>query len=323
MIEYPRLLFLLFVLLPLSWMAWRRYRRGKRDVLSIVSGTGKRDVANTYVVRWFFSTASIFLSIALGITALAGVRWGSYVLRDRPARADTLFVFDVSRSMLAQDVRPSRLARSIAVARTIADRRRGDSFGIVVFKGDGMVFLPITDDVVSIATYLDTVSPDLLSAPGTNIEEGLRTAVGAFPKGRDARRVMIVFTDGGFLDGSPKAGARFVAESDIELHLIAAGDEEPVKIPLGEGFLTDVRGEFVETGLRLDVVEAMAETAIVEYLRLGDPTIVDSIVGNETRRTTRAVAVGLPDRYRIPLGAGIIFLFLFVILRTVRWRGLL
>ncbi len=319
MIDQPRLLLLLLAALPFGWIVWRRYRTALPGVLSVASGDA-REVANLFLIRWFFTNLSFVLAMIFLVLALSGVHWGRAAQRERPRGVDVVLAFDVSRSMLARDVRPSRLERAVAVSRSLVDRHPGTPFGIVVFRGKGSVLLPVTDDVSAIRSSLDYVDAQAVTAPGTNLEDGLLVAAEAFPVGRETRKVVVVFTDGGFLEGNPRRGATSLAGRGIELVIVGAGGTEAVPIPLDGGYLTDSAGMTVLTALRAEVLETMAEVSRGVSARIDDGDLIERIGKSVEGSVAREGEA--PDRYRLMLTIGLILLSVWLVLRTVRWRGL-
>jgi Ca-activated chloride channel homolog len=318
-ISDPRVLLLLLLVLPLAWISYRRYRRAAPGVVAMAGGEAQR-TANVFLIRWFFSSFFYLLALVLVVISMAGVRWGRPTPSERPAEVEVVFVFDVSKSMLAADITPSRLARSVAIARNVVAGNPGGSFGIVIFKGTGQIFLPVTSDVTSITTYLDSIGEYLMTAPGTNIEAGLETAMSAFPGVRDTRRCIVAFTDGGFFEGDPVAAGYELAAAGIELVLIAAGRDTPVTIPTEAGVLLDERGIPVRTAVRLDVTEAIAAAAAGAVYRLDDGDLVERI-GSFISGAGAPVYGPLRERYRTLLAAGLVCLAIWVVIRTVRWGG--
>jgi len=320
MIREPRLLLFLLGAIPLGWIAWKRYRAALPGILSIAGGV-TREVSNLYLVRWFFTNLSFLLALAFLLFAASGVRWGREAPTARPSDVDVVLAFDVSRSMLATDIRPTRLERSVAVARTLVDQHRGTPFGIVVFKGEGVVFLPVTDDATAIGSYLDMIDGSVLTSPGTNLESGLLTAAAAFPTGRDARSVAVLFTDGGFLEGNPRRGAEVIAERGIDLIVVGTGRSDPVPIPTDGGYVTDAEGNRVLTALRSDVLGTVGEVSEGTTIRIDDGNLIDRI-GERISGAAGIGTGGSRDRFRLLLTVGLAFLAIWLTLRTVRWRSL-
>ncbi len=324
MIGEPGFFWLLFVLVPILLLAAARYRSGL-DAITAVTGRRRiKDLTNSFQIRWFFTTLAFVLSVLCAICALAGFRWGWEPLPEQKDEGETIFIFDISRSMLAEDLAPNRLSHSATVARSIVESRPGDSFGIVVFSGSGVVFLPTTEDRTAVDRYLNSLHPSILTVPGTDIAAGIDAAIEAFPESTEATRTLILFTDGGFLSGDARRAARRALDMGVPLHVVGAGGDEPVRIPLDGGWVVNTNGEIVTTRLRMDVVKTIAKAGSGEALRLDDPKIVEKLgsllpggAGIESRRYRFVPA----ERFRVFLVPAVLFLFGMITIRTGRWRN--
>jgi Ca-activated chloride channel family protein len=212
--------------------------------------------------------------LALGVagaaatTALAGPRWGRQVVESTTPALDLVVAVDLSRSMLAEDVAPSRLGRAQAEMRRLLHDLAGDRVGLIGFAGRSFILAPLTADESALHLLVDALSPDLVSAGGTDLGAALR-------QGRDlllasdrvADRVLVVFTDG---EGHDTLAATIDAadrlrRDGIRLVLVAEGGTRPARIPLRaasgdvEGYQQDVDGSIVETARRDDVLTALAD----------------------------------------------------------------
>lgn len=319
MLTEPRWLFLLVAVIPIAWLSYRRYRRSLRGVLSI-SGGEEKQVRSLYLTRWFFGSLAFLLALISGVLALSGFRWGRSAPAERPQAVEVVLAFDVSRSMAAEDVTPSRLGRSVAIARELVGELAGTMCSVVVFKGSGLVSVPMTADTATINAYLDVLNVDMMTSPGTNLEAGVLTAISAFPRVRDTRECIVLFTDGGFLEGDPRAAARLVGEEGIDLAIVGAGDEDGVTIPTAGGVLQDPEGNPVRTALRADVLSLMAEVAEGEVFHIADSRLVETLVAYIGAKG-RTAGGPLRERYRVFVTLGLIFLLIWGTIRTVRFRG--
>ncbi len=317
MIERSEILLLLFALIPLSYIAYRRYRRSLPGVLAIAGGSSGQ-VANLFLIRWFFGALLFFLSLVSIVFAQSGMRWGAEPPVLQPSNVEVVLLFDVSRSMTAEDVLPSRLERSIAVARSIVDRHAGVPFGIVVFKGAGEIFLPVTADTTAVGSYLSAIGTYLITTPGTDIEAGLDRSIDAFPPGSDSRRVLVLFSDGGSLAGRAEDAAAAIGSSGIRVVVVGAGSDSPTPIPDGEGYLVDEKGDRVLTSLDVSELESIASSAGGFYLGLESRDVIEEI--GDSIRSIRS-PVRLRDRYRVALLVSLVLLALWVTLRSARWKG--
>lgn len=323
-IENSRALWLLFLLIPVGVVLWRRYVTGRRELRALAGRTREAIFGNLFVVKWFFSALFFLLFLLLLILSLAGFQWGRSPVRDERIGTEVVLCFDISHSMMASDLPPSRLERSAAFAKALVERTVGIRYSVVVFKGEGQIIVPITEDSASVLGILDAMSSDMMTSPGTDIASGITEAVGAFPEGTDARKIIILFSDGEFLSGNPLRAAEEIGTAGIEVFAVAAGTGSPSVIPRGNGeVLKDVKGNVVRTTLRRDVIEGIVRESDGEVFDLSTASTLDSMVDkilgfeNERRRGFLFVS---DDRYRSFLLLALICLFLSVLVRVLRWR---
>ena len=138
-----------------------------------------------------------------------------------------VFAMDISRSMLAEDVAPSRLARATREARRLIQDLDGDRLGLIAFAGRSYILAPLTVDVGAIALFLDGLDPDIASQGGTSLGSVLNQARGLLSAAEEgADRVLIVFTDGESHDSLPEDLDQAKALGKAGIHLVLVRSEE-------------------------------------------------------------------------------------------------
>ncbi|MBK7924398.1 MAG: VWA domain-containing protein [Gemmatimonadetes bacterium] len=216
--------------------------------------------------------APLLLALA-GLAAgvgIAGPRGGHATVKAETQALSVVFVMDISRSMLAEDQAPSRLARAAREARRLVQDLDQDRVGLVAFAGQSYILSPLTLDGGAITLFLDALSPDLVSQGGTAMGRALRQGADLLNASREAGdRVLVVFTDGEAHDSLPDvlAAARALREQQIRLVLVAEGGTKPVPIPVRDSagtlieYKTDAQGAAVETFRRDPVLQQVADAA--------------------------------------------------------------
>lgn len=235
--------------------------------------------------------------VLLGLAALvatlgaAGPRWGSRETTVESRALNLVLAIDISRSMLAEDVAPSRLERALREARRLAQDARGDRLALLAFAGRSYILTPLTLDESAVALQLDALHPDIASEGGSELAAVLtqgREILSA--AGEGGARVLVVFTDGedhGPLDAT-LAAARSLRSTGVRLVLVAEGDTLPARIPLRDpgGALrshkTDASGVIVRTMRRDAVLRAVADAA--------DGTLVAAELPDQAGAVWRLVA---------------------------------
>ena len=210
------------------------------------------------------------LSAFLAAIGLAGPRAGRTEVKTATRALSLVFAMDISRSMLAEDVAPSRLQRAGREARRLIQDLEGDRLGLIAFAGRSYILAPLTVDGSAVRMYLDALDPDLASEGGTSLGSVLAQGTELLGAATDAAdRVLVIFTDGEAHDTLPEVVARAEAlkEAGVRLVVVSEGRALPTRIPIRDsaGTLTEYKqdedGNVVRTQRRDDVLRAMVDAA--------------------------------------------------------------
>ncbi|MEP7226200.1 MAG: VWA domain-containing protein [Gemmatimonadales bacterium] len=220
--------------------------------------------------RGGWAPAVVGIAALLAAIGLAGPRSGRTEVKTETRALSLVFAMDISRSMLAEDVSPSRLQRASREARRLIQDLEGDRLGMIAFAGRSYILAPLTVDGGAIRMYLDALDPDLASEGGTNLTAVLTQGaqlLGAAPDAAD--RVLVLFTDAEGHDTLPEAVAAAEALKDAGVHLIvvAEGRALPTRIPLRDSsgtlleYKQDEAGNVIRTQRRDDMLRALVDAA--------------------------------------------------------------
>ena len=298
-----------------------------RRVLTALTTRRREQILGSVLVVKVFITAILFSgALASLILALAGPRWGEVSVEDERRGLELVFLFDVSNSMAAQDILPSRLERSRETARAIAYRIPGAYSATVAFKGRATTIVPMTEDDVAFELAMSRLAGSLITAPGTNLEEGLRTAVDAFPGGSPRYRVIVLFTDGEQLAGGLDAVLEEIRIEEIPVIVVAAGTEGGAVIPTVDGgVIRDASGNPVIARVDTPTLRRIAETSNGSLYHLADRTVVQQISAElETRSGVGRQVIfrqSRAERYHLFVFLALALLILIVVVQSIRWRG--
>lgn len=213
------------------------------------------------------------LALTLMIVALARPQWGSEVREIQQEGLQVMVALDVSQSMLAQDIKPSRLDRAKLEIADLMQRLDGDEIGLVLFSGASFVQVPLTSDYQSALNYMDSAGPNSISRPGTVIGDAIRTAASAFDPELNSQKVLVVMTDGEDKETDPLAAAQEAAEAGVLIYTIGFGTPEGEPIPevnqLSQTveYKTDAQGNVVLSKLDEDTLQAIAQASDGQYYR--------------------------------------------------------
>ena len=324
MIQHPEALILLAALVPLIYTQLREYRLAERDLRRIY-GSRRRDVHNVLLVKWFFSSLFLVLFVVFAVVASAGVTWGQRSIEEDRRGLDVVVAVDVSRSMLAADVRPSRMERSKELLRSMVQDLPDTRFAVVVFKGNAFTLVPMTEDRTAIESFIRSLGTALTSAGGTDVESGLRQALESFPDGSGRNRAIVLMTDGESLSGSAFQAAEDIGDEGIPVFTVVAGTEEGATVTLASGdLLTDNRGEPVITAARPDLLRELSSETKGRSYSMTEADVFSGLIRGlseyRARRESEGFRLVAVERYQGFLLVALAFLALHIAVRVVRWR---
>lgn len=207
-------------------------------------------------LKFYLQLAAILFLIVV----LAQPQFGTKVEKNKRKGIEVMIALDVSNSMMAQDVQPSRLDNAKQVLSQLVDDMTDDKIGLVVFAGDAYTQLPITVDYVSAKMFLSSISPQLVPRQGTAIGSAIDLAIKSFGAKGQAGRAIIVITDGENHEDDAIGAAKLAAENNIAVHVIGMGksDGAPIPVPGTMSFMKDKDGNVVVSKLNEDMCKQIA-----------------------------------------------------------------
>ena len=251
----------------LRWAFMRRAasvrRIGDPALIERLSVAVNRGMRRRRLVLWF-------IGIALIIVALARPQWGSDVQIVEHRGVQVMVALDISRSMLAQDLKPTRLDRAKLEIADMMSQLTGDEVGIVLFSGASFIQFPLTFDYATARTFLRGANPDIISRQGTAIDKAIDTAMTGFNEERVSQKIIVIMTDGENHEGDPVAKAREAAEQGAVIYTVGFGSPEGEPIPVH-----DARGNVIgyhEDDQGRAVLSALDEATLQEVARAGGGT---------------------------------------------------
>lgn len=265
------LLYWLPLAIPLAWALFALLRRRRRALAQLVDPA----LLGVLAPAWNPARAPSrlvlrVLALALLVLALARPQWGFHWEDVRRKGLDLLVVLDTSRSMMASDIKPTRLQQAKWGIRDLLRHLRGDRVGLVPFSGSSILQCPLTIDYAAFKMTLDDVYSGLIPRGGTAIEQALRTAIDSFPKDGAADRVVLLVTDGEDHEGDPLKLLPELKEKDIRVYTIGIGTLAGEMVPGADGqgaYFKDRQGQIVKTALKEDVLQKLALGTDGTYVR--------------------------------------------------------
>jgi len=274
--------------------------------------------------------AFLLLALAGVIVTLARPQWGFTWEQAKRKGRDILIAIDTSRSMLADDLKPSRLVRAKLAAQDLISELRGDRVGIVAFAGTAFLQAPLTIDYGAVLNSLKELDTEVIPQGGSNLEGAIKAARDAFGKGESENRALIIFSDGEELDANAQKAAEDL-KGQVRVFTVGLGTPEGALIPVrgrdgGTEFVKDETGQVVRTKLDESRLQAIAEPTGGFYVHLetGRPEmqqIVRDGLGKMTEQDIDAKLSRRPiERYQWPL-SGALLALVAAMLTGERRRG--
>lgn len=231
----------------------------------------------------------MLMALALMIMILARPQMGTKVTNEKRNGIETIICLDVSNSMMAEDVSPSRLDKSKMLVENLVEHFTNDKIGLILFAGDAFVQLPITSDYVSAKMFLQTADPSFIAVQGTDIAQALHVAMNSFTQQEKIGRAIIVITDGEDHEGGALEAAKEARKKGINVFILGVGDPKGAPIPLGNGdYMTDAAGQTVMTALNEDMCRQVAQAGSGTYIHVDNTSDAQEKLNDELARLQKA-----------------------------------
>ena len=289
--EEPAYLYLLLLLPVLALLYWySNYRRrrairkfGDPELMAMLMP----DVSK---YRPDVKFGIIWLVVALFSLLLARPQFGSKLETVKRQGVEVMIALDISNSMLAQDVQPSRLAKAKRLVAQLVDKMENDKVGMIVFAGDAFTQLPITSDYISAKMFLESIDPSLISKQGTAIGAAINLATRSFTPQEGVGRAVIVITDGENHEGGAVEAATEAAKKGIQVNVLGVGLPDGAPIPM-EGtndYRKDREGNVIVTRLNEAMCQEIAKAGNGLYVRVDNTNNAQKAIGQEINKMAKA-----------------------------------
>ena len=208
-------------------------------------------------------------ALALLIVVLARPQMGTKISHEKRTGIETIICLDISNSMLAEDVAPSRLDRSKMMVENLVDHFTNDKIGLIVFAGDAFTQLPITSDYVSAKMFLSSIDPSMIATQGTDIATAINMASHSFTQQEGVGKAIIVITDGEDHEGGALEAAKEAKQRGMNTYVLGVGSPNGAPIPTGNGdYMKDNTGQTVMTGLNEEMCRQLADAGGGAYIHV-------------------------------------------------------
>ena len=267
----PYYFYLLWTLVPLIiFLIWAN--RKKYDLLVRFCGVNLFSKLVTLNFKDLQKSKAIFVTLAFLFLLLALTRpqWGYQWEDYKQEGVDIIIALDVSRSMLAEDIKPNRLERAKRKISDLLYMLRGDRIGLVAFAGTSFVQCPLTLDYAAARIFLNAIDTDLIPVQGTALGEALRKSTKAFRTQENKSKAIILITDGEDQTGQAMKAAEDAKKAGVKIFTIGLGKEIGAPLPnpnMGSGFLKNENGDVIITKLNESILQKISIMTGGSYVR--------------------------------------------------------
>lgn len=297
---------------PVMGLVWAFLRVRREKALSkITLAVPKSSVSGLQL--WL-----VVAGLVLSLFAASRPQWGKTLEKTVERSRNVVVAVDVSRSMLAQDVRPNRLERAKADIADLIDSLEGDRCALVAFRRTGVVICPLTTDRAYLRSALEQLTPESAPRGETDLGSAIRAALEALDPAADDHNAIIMISDGGDLRGEAIQNAELAKKRGIPIFTVGIGDpKRGAAIPAENGRGDQqYKGQSVKVKLEEAALKAISEASKGRYVPLATAGTAETTLGAIYRRFLRQVAAKeqneeqerAAERYQLFLVPGLVLL---------------
>ena len=304
----------LSLLVPVAGLWWTFLRARREKALGALTlKVPKSSVSG-------LQTACIVVGLFLSLFAASRPQWGKSMEKTVTRARNVVIAIDVSRSMLAEDVRPNRLERAKADVADLIDSLEGDRCALVAFRRAGVAVCPLTTDHGYLRSALERMSPESAPRGETDLGSAIRTALATLDPAADDHNAIILISDGGDLRGEALKNAEAARKRGIPIFTVGIGDpKRGATIPSEDGRgVVKFDGKPVTVKLEEAALDAIAKASGGSYVPLATAGTAETTLGAIYRRRLRQIALmeqneeesRLGERYQFFLIPGLALLII-------------
>ena len=322
------LLILLGMLLVFLWtQLWKKRTKRKFSDLTLLERLSPDQSAFKSVLKFI----TLSLSFICLIIALVNPKIGTSLQTVKREGVDIVFAIDVSKSMLAEDIAPSRLEKAKQLTTQIINNLVSDRVGIIAYAAKAVPQLPITTDYSSAKMFLQNLNTDMLSSQGTAIDEAIQLSRSYYNDEEQTNRVLVIISDGEDHNDLSLEVAEAAAEEGIKIFTIGVGTEKGGPIPLKRNgivmsYKKDQNGATVITKLNKNTLSEIAKEANGTYVDGKNTNDVIETIGDilnkmDKKEFEAKEFAEFEDQFQCFLGLGLFFLILDILFleRKTAW----
>lgn len=230
----------------------------------------------------------LMLALATIIVAFARPQYGLKQQTDTAEGIEAVVMVDVSNSMMANDVLPSRLDRAKLLVSNMVDKMKNDKIALGVFAGEAYPQLPITSDYAAAKTFIDALSTGMVTMQGTDLAAAINLGCKSFSSEKNVGKAIIIITDGENHEGGAEEAAREAYKQGINVYVIGVGTSQGSEIPTSQGPMTDANGQVIHTALNEQMCRTVAQAGHGIYLHLDQSNSAQDELQGQLRQLKQA-----------------------------------
>lgn len=312
------LLFLILVLV-IFIMFLVSFKLSKRTINNFTNSALWLNLLNVDFIKVFIKNVIFILALVFVVIALARPKWGIKKVEAKSLSSDIVVAIDVSKSMLAQDLKPDRLTRAKIVFKDLSEKLKGQRIGLIAFAGQAYWQCPLTSDIKAFEMFLSLLDTDTVPFYGTNIASAVDLACKSLEKIPSNAKAVVIITDGESFDGDMEDALSVAKESQTKIFCVGIGTQKGEPIPTYEKgqfkeYLKDEKGKTVVSKLDSSTLEQIALASGGRYYNLNQNPTLNGLVNNLKKldkiEGTANIFNNLEDKYYYFL---IIALILFLV----------
>ena len=286
---YLWMLLIITILVLVRFIVWRKRKRNLRKFGD--PSLLKEMMPDVSKYRPTIKFCLLLSVITILIFMIARPQVGSKISHEKREGIEVLIALDISNSMLAQDVIPSRLEKSKLLIEDLVDHFTNDKVGLVVFAGDAFVQLPITNDYVSAKMFLQNINPSLITTQGTDLARAISLSQSCFTQREHIGRAIIVITDGEDHEGGALEAAREAYKKGINVFILGVGTSKGAPIPDGNGgYLKDNSGQTVLSALNEQMCQQVAKAGNGVYIHVDNTSDAQEKLNKELSKLQSGIS---------------------------------
>lgn len=281
--ENPAFLYLLIIIpviivIRLLEMCKRKLKLKKFGDLSLLKQLMPDVSSSRKSLKFWLMIAAL----ALLIVMLARPQMGTKISQEKRKGIEVIISLDISNSMRAEDVVPSRLDKSKMLVENMVDNFTNDKVGLVVFAGDAFIQLPITSDYVSAKMFLQNTDPSLIATQGTDLAGAIELSSKSFTQQDKVGRAILIITDGEDHEGGAIEAAEKARKNGIRVFVLGVGSTKGSPVPDGNGgYMKDNSGQEVISALNEEMCKQVAQAGGGAYIHVDNTSLAQRQLNDE------------------------------------------